>query len=214
MTTTQQNNQIVGDCGNTMTNSRRRRGESAILIWIVLLILMLSTCCARIRSGDLGGVWPQTSRSEVEPLGHPTIESRLQEITWDVNSGFRFVVFGDQRALADGEWQRLMVHVSRAASGDEHILFMLDSGDIVDNGEFSDQFAMLRQILEPAGEIPYLVGVGDHELHDNRPGGAREHTASFLRYLDPSFSPGRMYYHKDIGRVRFIFLDTTDLLRR
>ena len=60
--------------------------------------------------------------------------------------------------------------------------------------------------------LPYLVAVGNHELDANRSKRARANTAMFLRYLGDSVSADRMYYRKDIGRVRFLFLDSNDFV--
>ncbi|HEU4724795.1 MAG TPA: metallophosphoesterase [Candidatus Eisenbacteria bacterium] len=87
---------------------------------------------------------------------------------------------------------------------------MLDTGDIVESGSHSDQFRALADILAKAGSLPYLVGVGNHELDNNRPGRARVNTAAFLKPIDPSLGPDRLYYKRTIGRVRFLFLDSND----
>lgn len=127
----------------------------------------------------------------------------------DVDGEYRFVAFGDQRALVE-EWRDMMPHIARLAEEDGRLLFMVDTGDIVGNGSHSDQFWMLRDILSPAKKLPYLVGVGNHEVHDNN--GDRQNAATFLGYLGENFSPDRMYYRKDIGTARFLFLDTNDLI--
>jgi 3',5'-cyclic AMP phosphodiesterase CpdA len=122
----------------------------------------------------------------------------------------RFAVYGDQRALADGEWQDLVARIEER-HGREPLHFVLDTGDIVQDGRHSDQFAMLTEILAPIRELPYLVAVGNHEVHNNRSAEARRHTARFLALTDPSISPERLYYSKQIGSVRLLFLDTNDL---
>ncbi len=158
-------------------------------------------------------IWPKTSEIPVTPLDHVTIEERLQSLEWDVHSGYRFAVYGDQRPLADKEWRELVAHIASIRKADERLLFLLDTGDIVGDGAYSDQFTMLRELLRPVSDLPYLVVVGNHELESNRPCPARANTATFLGYLSPDFSVNKMYYRKDIGPVRFLFLDTTDLLR-
>jgi hypothetical protein len=153
------------------------------------------------------GPWPQSSDLPVAPLGHPRIEERLGEGHADPGAGFRFAAYGDQRALADGEWQTLVAAIA-ALEPAPH--FVIDTGDIVDNGEHSDQFAMLAEILAPIAHLPYLVAVGNHELHNNEGGAGRANTAACLGALDPEFGVERMYYRKDLGPVSFIFLDTND----
>ena len=158
---------------------------------------------------EIGGPWPSSSDQPVITLDHPTLEDGRAGLA--PGRGTRFVAFGDQRALADGEWQALMLAIaSRDAQSPIH--FMIDTGDIVDDGRHSDQFHSLRSILSPARKIPYLVGVGNHEVHNNRDRQARDNTALFLSYLDPAFDADRMYYDKRVGPVRFVFLDTNDLV--
>jgi hypothetical protein len=147
--------------------------------------------------------WRSSSARPPEPLDHPLVESL------EVDGEYRFAAFGDQRALVE-EWRTMMPHIAGLASEDSRLLFMVDTGDIVKNGSHSDQFWMLRDILSPVNHLPYLVGVGNHEVHDND--GDRRNAATFLGYLGEDFSPQRMYYRKDIGPARFLFLDTNDLI--
>ncbi len=92
------------------------------------------------------------------------------------------------------------------------MLFMLDTGDIVEDGSHGDQFRALADILAKARSLPYLVGVGNHELNNNRPGPARPNAAAFLKPLNPSLGPDRFYFRQTVGRVRFLFLDSNDLV--
>lgn len=140
-------------------------------------------------------------------LDHPTVESVFAAL--DPQAPYRFAVFGDQRALADGEWQVLLGKIADL-DRENPFAFLIDTGDIVEDGKHSDQFAMLRRILEPVRPLPYLVGVGNHELSDNKEARARENTAAFLAYLDPDLSADRLYYRKDLGAATFLFLDTND----
>ncbi len=175
-------------------------------------------CAALGLSGPAGSAicgkaepWPKSSREPVSTLDHPTVEERVEDKGGHVSS-YRFAVFGDQRALADGEWQGLIEQIRLLSLRDESLLFVLDTGDIVDDGRHSDQFHALTDILKPVSHLPYLVGVGNHEKDDNQSSSALRNTATFLSYLDGGFSPGRMYYRKDIGPARFLFLDTNDLV--
>jgi 3',5'-cyclic AMP phosphodiesterase CpdA len=182
------------------------------LVLFILLGMSLASPVEAIRwPWEAPAPWPRTSSTPVEPLRHPTLESRLGELDLDPADGFRFVVFGDQRILADGEWQEMLDHIATLSRHRGRISFILDTGDIVQNGRFSDQFHMLRDILRPVAHLPYLVAVGNHELHNNKTVQARINTARFLEGLDPSLSPQRLYYTKRLGPVRFIFLDTNDL---
>ncbi|MDA1095279.1 MAG: metallophosphoesterase [Acidobacteria bacterium] len=149
--------------------------------------------------------------AQVEPLGHPTVEERVAALGTDPNDGFRFVVFGDQKNLWDGEFPRLLDQIGAEMSAGP-LLFILDTGDIVDDGSKAGQFEELRDLLGRVAEVPYLVGVGNHEL---QPDGRREararghrHTAAFLGadYTEP-----KMFFAKRVGHVRLLFLNTNDL---
>lgn len=156
--------------------------------------------------------WPRSSRQPVAPLAQPTLESKLASLTPGPEAGFSFTAFGDQRALAGGEWESMMASIDSLSRQDPRMLFMLDTGDIVQNGSHSDQFRVLADILAKVRSLPYLVGVGNHELDNNSPGPARPNTAAFLKPLDSKLGADRLYFAKSIGRVRFLFLDSNDLV--
>jgi len=181
--------------------------QCLLLPLLLILLIVLTAGC-----GGKYGAWPGSSRQAVATLDHPTIEESMRSLDLPAQEGYRFVAFGDQRALADGEWQAMMSEIGRQAGADQRLLFMLDTGDIVHDGRHADQFAMTADILAPARRLPYLVGVGNHELHNNKSTEAQENCARFLGYLDPQFATGRMWYRKDIGPVTYLFLDTNDLV--
>jgi len=156
--------------------------------------------------------WPRTSLHPVAPLAQPSLESKLASLSPGPEAGFSFAAFGDQRALAGGEWESMLSSIDSLSRQDSRLLFMLDTGDIVENGSHSDQFRTVAGILARARSLPYLVGVGNHELTNNRPGPARANTATFLKPIDPSIGPDRLYYERTVGRVRFLFLDSNDLV--
>jgi hypothetical protein len=146
-------------------------------------------------------------------LGHPTVEERIAKQGIDPKDGYRFVVFGDQKGLWKKDFPTLIEQVHRLAdtAGELPLLFMIDTGDIVDDGRKLGQFRDLRKHLARVSYLPYLVAVGNHELKPKQDKRApREHTATFLTGLDPDFSPDRMYYAKTIGPIRFLFLNSSD----
>lgn len=156
--------------------------------------------------GCYGGPWPETSDLPLDPLPIAASSGAAPD-------SFRFAAFGDQRALADGEWQRLVDRIGSMAREDSTLLFVVDTGDIVGDGRHRDQFAMHREVTEPLSrELPYWVTVGNHELDNNRSPAAREATAAFLSETDPSLRPDRLYYDKTVGPVRILFLDTNDMV--
>jgi hypothetical protein len=185
---------------------------------VLSLVVAVTAAVAPWGAAVAGEGWPTTSREPVAPLDHPLIESSFPragsggEERPAVPATLRFVTFGDQRALADGEWQRLIREIAALEEKEGSFTFVLDTGDIVENGSHSDQFSRLRTILAPLAHSPYLVAAGNHELHDNRTREARENTARFLSYLDPALAEGRYYYRKDVGSIRLLFLDTNELV--
>ena len=171
-----------------------------------LLFFALLAAAATAGAGD----WPETADRPVEPLDHVTLEQRLSAGDVDPDAGYSFVVFGDQRAQADEGWQGLIAGIADLPPA-EQPLFIIDTGDIVKAGKYSDQFCHLRDdILSPVRHIPYLVGVGNHELEHNRGRIGLENSARFLSYLDPAISPDRFWYQKIVGPVRYIFLNSAD----
>ena len=180
--------------------------KTGTLVMLLVLVLATGGC------GSSGGPWPTSSDTPVRPLAHSTVEAAAAALSPGVEAGYRFAVMGDQRALADGEWQRLVSAMVDVARDDPRFLFVLDTGDVVNDGDHADQFAMLRGILAPLAPVPYLVCVGNHELANNAPGPARAHTATFLSATDPDLSSERLYYRKDIGPATFLFLETNDFV--
>ena len=149
--------------------------------------------------------------AQVEPLGHPSVEDRIEALGTDPSQGFRFVAFGDQKNLWNNEFPRLLDLVrAEASKGD--LLFMLDSGDFVDDGTKTDQFDTLRRHLAPVADVPYLVGVGNHELQPEKgPEGRRRAHRHTVEFLGGEYAEGRMFYAKRVGPVRLLFLNTNDL---
>lgn len=158
------------------------------------------------------GPWPRSAERPPPLLGFPTLESTLASRAAALRNGVRFAAFGDQRALADGEWQAIVAAIAARSAADSALCFVVDTGDIVDDGNYSDQFAVLAGILAPLQALPYLVAVGNHELSNEREPGARANTARFLAGIDPAFSAERMYYHKDLPGARLLFLDSNALV--
>jgi len=179
--------------------------------WLLAACLLTFITTQAVASRKYGN-WASTSHQEVQRLQHPTVESRMRAMTPGPEAGYKFVFFGDQRAAADGDWQTILARVQKLSQADERLLFMVDGGDIVNDGRYTDQFHYLAEsILKPVRAIPYLVAVGNHEIREHTPA-ARQSVATFLGYLDKDFSSERFYYRKDIGPVRFLFLDSNDMV--
>jgi hypothetical protein len=188
----------------------KRRRLTALWSTVFFLLSAAGTAEAFSWPWEIPDPWPKTSHTAVTPLGRPAVEVRAGRIGVQPDEGYRFTAFGDQRALADGEWQEIVTAIAERSQNEEPLLFMIDTGDIVNDGTYSDQFAMTREILSPCSDIPYLVAVGNHETKNNREPEARYNLGAFLSETDSSVSAHRMYFRKKIGPVRFYFLDTND----
>lgn len=191
----------------------------------LLLALGLALSTIPAHAGSLAsGPWPTSSDRAVEAIPHPSLAEHVRALGSDLDAGFRLIAFGDQRALADGEWQAMNALIRAREDAGGHalpLLAVLDTGDIVSDGTYSDQFHMLTDILSPLRPFPYVVGIGNHEVHNNRPGPARAHVVD---YLGDTFGdlPGpaepvelredRLYYRLDVAGLRVLSLDTNDLV--
>ena len=179
--------------------------------WFVAACLLTFLTSQAVASRTYGQ-WPTSSREPVRALQHPGVDSRVRALSPGPEAGYKFVFYGDQRAEADGEWQAMLARIRKLSQADERILFIADGGDIVQDGRHADQFPHLAEsILAPVRALPYLVAVGNHEARENSPL-ARRSVGTFLGYLDKDFSSERFYYRKDIGPVRYLFLDSNDMV--
>ncbi|MEZ4649881.1 MAG: metallophosphoesterase [Candidatus Eisenbacteria bacterium] len=173
----------------------------------ILLVLSSSAALGFTWPWDATGPWPDGSDLPLTPLERPHVEDRVAEDAPRV----RFAVFGDQRALADGEWQDLVAALAKRHESTP-VDFVIDTGDIVQDGRHSNQFDFLRGILGPIEHLPYLVSVGNHETKNNLDPSARFHTSVFLGGMDPAFTADRYYFRKDLANTRFFFLDSNDFV--
>jgi hypothetical protein len=159
-------------------------------------------------------MWPTTSNDPVAPLDHPRFEATVRHATLGSPVPYRIAIFGDQRALADGEFQALVAGIAdREATLAEGppLIAIIDSGDIVDNGKHADQFTMLQSILEPVRNWPYLVAAGNHELDRGITLEARDNFVEFMGDAPGTlFQHDRLWYRKDAPGLRILFLNTNE----
>ena len=171
-------------------------GNCKRALWIALAALTALASHAWAFEWPGASPWPKSSLEPVRPLPHPSIHSRLNLLGDALDGGFRFVVFGDQRALADGEWQALVEGITtreKEASDSLPLLGVIDTGDIVQNGSHSDQFVMLSSILNPLREYPYVLSAGNHELNKNK-GEGRPNTVAAMSATMPWASEDSLWY--------------------
>ena len=179
--------------------SRRRRASArryAAAALVVCLGLPVAGC-----------YWPRSSTLPVPRLEHPAFDVA----TAGLQPPFRFAVFGDQKGLASsGEWDALLRDLR---SLDPPPAFLLDTGDIVENGVYRDQFVRLERILSVVNDLPYLLAVGNHEI-DNDDQAAKGHVVEFLGGVigRDAFRVDQLYYVKTVGSLRLLVLDSNDLV--
>lgn len=142
----------------------------------------------------VGASWPRTSQHPVAPLDHPTVESRMKHAKIDPKGGFEFLAFGDQRELLESDWPILLDMMAGLAAQRDRLLFLVDTGDIVDDGAYSDQFRTLAELLRKLERLPYLAAAGNHEVGQNAPGG---------RGWDRAGQPA-LLHRVDLGDGRFL----------
>lgn len=181
-----------------------------MLIRRILLIASLTALAA----GCGKPIWPTTSTNPVPVLDHPDFDATVARENVSRSTGLRLAFFGDQRALADGEYQALVRSIAaREATleGAPPLVGIIDTGDIVDNGKHTDQFTMLREILGPVRQWPYLVAVGNHELDQDLNDEGRRHYVEFMGNAPGQFfAPRRLWYRKDAPGLRVLFLDSNE----
>ena len=154
-----------------------------------------------------GCYWPRSSTVPVPRLAHPAFDTA----TAGLQPPFRFAVFGDQKGLAkSGEWGALLRDLR---SLDPPPTFLLDTGDIVENGVHRDQFVQLEQILSVVSDLPYLLAVGNHEI-DEDDEAAKGNVVEFLGEVigRDAFRVDKLYYVKTVGSLRLLMLDSNDLV--
>ena len=152
--------------------------------------------------------WARSSAQPVPRLTHPS----FHRVTQAVQPPFLFAIFGDQKGLAKtGGWDALLRQAS--ALEPPPPLFLLDTGDIVENGTYSDQFVQLKEILSVVDGLPYLLAVGNHEIDDDDTA-AKGHVVGFLGDVigRDQFSEERLFYAKTVGPLRLLVLESNDLV--
>jgi hypothetical protein len=88
---------------------------------------------------------------------------------------------------------------------------VIDTGDIVQDGSHSDQFAMLAGILNPLREYPYVLAVGNHELNKNE-GEGRANTVTAMSASMPWAAEDSLWHEYSLPHLRLVILDTNDIV--
>lgn len=111
---------------------------------------------------------------------------KIQREHQNDNSNFSFVVFGDNKNSVT-TFNRLIKKINS-----EKILFSIDVGDLVEDGEKEKFRFFINQIRD--AKHPFLTVIGNHELREQ----GRSNYYDFF---------GRFYYSFTIGQSYFIVLD-------
>ncbi|MFQ6116570.1 MAG: metallophosphoesterase family protein, partial [bacterium] len=123
--------------------------------------------------------------------GVENVIKRIQSVPFDPDKGFRFVVFGDNR-INRPVWETICRSMSN-----KHPLFVINTGDMVREGEPEQFDEYLFAVLEKYGKFNFLPTVGNHDI------GFDGLAVSYLT----AFSARALTYYFDYGNARFVMLD-------
>ena len=145
---------------------------------------------------------------------------------------FSFIAYGDTRGRHDGVdvqaehtlvIESMLGTIKKAASGPDAILFVLQSGDAIQNGSIARQLSVsyipLINRLTQEGGVPYFLSVGNHDvgsgtdlLDPRRVSGLRNYFAANARLIPPEGSPRRLRgyptYAFGYGNTFFVAFDS------
>jgi len=122
-----------------------------------------------------------------------TVLEKIENVSIDINEGFRFVVLGDNRSNLR-VWNAVVQSINQW-----NPLFAINLGDLTLNGYSWDMDGSLLQTLEKYAKYPFLAVAGNHDV---RSGG--------LPYEYIFGGKDSRVFHFDVGNCRFIILDNTD----
>jgi len=111
---------------------------------------------------------------------------RIQEVPYDPENGFRFVVFGDSKSSA------ILFSGIAANINSEEPLFAIGVGDLVSSGSVR-RFKNFLEILEQWADYNFLPVIGNHDI------GYKKKAFMYLF--------GKLDYSFDYGDCRFVILD-------
>src|SRR6478672_1758876 len=132
---------------------------------------------------------------------------------------FSFIAYGDTRGRHDGvELQAehtlviesMLATISKAATTNDPIRFVLQSGDAVVNGAIAKQLSvsyvpLINRLTQVAG-VPYFLSVGNHDVGNGRDtmdarraAGLRNYFAANARLIPADGSPHRLKGYPTYG---------------
>lgn len=198
-------------------SSRRRRFALALVVFA-------------LAAGEICGAQAPSTDSVTSSLP-PRVPLPPAAATATITK-FSFISYGDTRGRHDGvELQaehELVVEamlrtIKAAASTDDPIRFVLQSGDAVQDGSVAKQLSVsyvpLINRITREGGVPYLLAVGNHDVGNStdlanakRVAGLRNYFAANARLIPTEGSPDRLTgyptYAFGFGNTYFIALDS------
>ena len=124
------------------------------------------------------------------------------------NENFKAIIFPDSQSADYSVWAAT---AKAAAPIADDAAFFVNMGDIVDNGEASEQWrAWFDGIPAPLRDIPFVPIMGNHETYDRN--WQVRLPEAYLNYFpvpdngNANFS--RYYYSFDVGATHFVVLNT------
>lgn len=127
--------------------------------------------------------------------------------TCDENK-FKGIIFPDSQSADYNVWGG----VAKAAfEKNPDAEFFINMGDIVDNGEDTEQWqAWMTQVEEPLTKIPFVPVMGNHECYTRD--WKERYPISYLNYFavpeNDNHYFSRRYYSFDLGAAHFMILDS------
>nr|MBC8462189.1 metallophosphoesterase [Deltaproteobacteria bacterium] len=115
--------------------------------------------------------------------------SRIQEVPYLPEKGFRFVVFGDSKG------NNTLFKTIAENINIEKPLFVIGLGDLVKNGNAEGYLDFLK-ILEEHADYNFLPVIGNHDIGHKK--------KEFIHLF------GRLNYYFDYGDCRFVILDNVE----
>ena len=127
----------------------------------------------------------------------------------NIKEPFSFLVYGDSQIKTESTSKRHRKVIKQMKKYDAS--FVIHLGDIIHHGNNFLQWTDFLSDIEPiSGKIPYYFAIGNHEYYP-KSGNHKENSKNYFKLLD---LPGKeRYYIFEWGDCRFIFLDSTKLIK-
>jgi len=181
---------------------RLLRGTGSLVLWLCIAAWAVSVACGpvartaipRARETAIGRPDPLLELAKLDPFAEryrvDHVLKRIQEVPYDPETGFSFVVWGDSRSNAE-VCEQLWSEIQK-----ENVVFAINTGDLVSRGWVNEWLEYFFPIIDKYRTIPFLAVIGNHDLGLNR--------MEFTRIF------GVLDYAFDYGNARFVAFDNND----